>query len=108
MNEELEFTRGSADPFADREDPAAASKALKAKVMTEIVKTMRTRNLTVMEAVELIGIGRSQVSRIKNGRLGNISLDTLVNVLDSLTKERGMMLRIDYRDDAALAPSVAS
>lgn len=101
MNEDFEVVRGSSDPYADRNDPAAASKALKARVMTEIVKVLRERELTAVQAAEITRVGRSQISRIKNGRLGNISLDTLVNVLDGLTKGRGVMLRIDYRHEAA-------
>lgn len=107
MDERLEIVRGSDDPYADRDDPSAASKALKANVMTEIVKVMRERDLTSVQAAEVSGVGRSQISRIKNGRLGNISLDTLVNVLDGLTKGRGVVLRIDYRDAAStMQPSL--
>lgn len=101
MDEDFELVRGSDDPYVDRNDPAAASKALKAHIMTEIIRVMRERDLTTVQAAEISGVGRSQVSRIKNGRLGNISLDTLVNVLDGLTKGRGVMLRIDYRDSAS-------
>lgn len=100
MSDEFELVRGTDDPFMDRADPAAASKALKARIMTEIVGVLRERNLTAVQTAELTGVGRSQISRIKNGRLANISLDTLVNVLDGLTKERGVMLRIDYRHDS--------
>lgn len=103
MDDDFELVRGSDDPYADRGDPAAASKALKARVMTEIVKVMRERDLTAVQASEISGVGRSQISRIKNGRLGNISLDTLVNVLDGLTKGRGVMLRIDYRHEGNAA-----
>lgn len=100
MDEGFELVRGSDDPYADRKDPAAASKALKACVMTEIIKVMRERELTAVQAAEISGAGRSQISRIKNGRLSSISLDTLVNVLDGLAADRGVMLRIDYRNDA--------
>ena len=96
MTEELETVRGTSDPFADRDDPMAASKAAKARLATEIIRVLRERDLSTVEAAELAHIGRSQISRIKNARLANISLDTLVNVLDALSKENHVVLRVDY------------
>lgn len=94
--DKFELIRGSSDPFADRDDPMAASKAAKARLATEVIRVLRERELTTVDAAELAHIGRSQISRIKNGRLANISLDTLVNVLDAISKENHVVLRVDY------------
>ena len=96
MIEADEMVIGTSNPYEDRRDPAAASKALKAEVMTEILKALRERELTTVEAAELAGVGRSQISRIKNGRIAQISLDKLVNVLDALTRDQRVILNIGY------------
>ena len=91
---------GTGNPYEDRRDPAAASKALKAEVMTEILKALRESGMTTIQAAERAGVGRSQISRIKNGRIAQISLDTLVNVLDALTRDRRVVFQIAYRAEA--------
>lgn len=103
MSEDIDVFVGTDDPYSDRGDPGAASKALKAHVMTEIVRVLRKRSLTTVQAAEIAGIGRSQISRIKNGRISRISLDCLVDVLDALTRERRVVLTIGYRAEKAAA-----
>lgn len=83
--DDFDFVRGSANPFEDRGDPAAASKALKAEIMAAILRILRERDMSPTHAGEIAGISRSQMSRIKNGRISSISLDVLVNVLDALS-----------------------
>ena len=106
MNKDVELVRGTGNPFADTDDRAAVSQTLKAMVMTEILRILRERNLTAVDAAEMTGVGRSQISRIRNGRISGISTDTLVNVLDALTravtpeKRLAINIRIEERDAA--------
>ncbi len=89
--DDLELVRGTDNPFADRQDPAAASKALKAEILTAILGILRERDLGATRAGEIAGISRSQMSRIRNGRISSISLDVLVNVLDALSGHRAVV-----------------
>ncbi|MEZ5839468.1 MAG: hypothetical protein R3D02_03225 [Hyphomicrobiales bacterium] len=79
--DDFDFVRGSANPFEDRGDPAAASKALKGRDRSRNPAHPSRARHEPNTCRQIAGISRSQMSRIKNVQISSISLDVLVNVL---------------------------
>ncbi len=100
MTEVIELVHGSDNPYADRGDPDAAAKMLKVSVMVEIIRLLDQHDLTAVQAAEMTGIGRSQISRIRNARISGMSIEVLIRTLEALTRvvtaERRVTFHIGY------------
>lgn len=59
----------------------SADLALRAYLMSEIRKFIKTNNLTQMKAARFFGVPQPKISYIKNGKVEKISSDYLVGLL---------------------------
>ena len=59
---------------------------MKAKLTSEIIKTIDKKDLTHQEVSELSGVPRSAVTGIINGSLQKVTLDRIVRILNALGK----------------------
>lgn len=84
MTEKLEIIRGSDNPFEDVGLPEPDTKLLKADLAAEIIRILRERNMTGVQAAEATGFQESDISRIRNADLGRFTIDRLVTILNRL------------------------
>lgn len=84
--EKIEIVRGSGNVYADMGDPDANARQMKAFLAAEIIAVLDRRHLTVRAAAELTGVTPSDVSNIRNARLGKFTIDRLVRVLNRLDR----------------------
>lgn len=84
--EKIEIVRGSGNVYADMGHPDADARQMKAFLAAEIIAVLDRRRLTVRAAAELTGVTPSDVSNIRNARLGKFTIDRLVRVLNRLDR----------------------
>jgi predicted XRE-type DNA-binding protein len=68
--------------FANLRFPNADREHQNAKLMLEIYRAVKDRNLTQVEAGDILGIQQPHVSTLMNGRSGNYSLGRLFDLLE--------------------------
>ena len=83
----------SGNVFADLGFPSAEREQLKAKLMLEIYRAIKDRELTQVEAGEILGIQQPHVSALMNGRSGNYSLGRLFEFLNALGRDVEIAVR---------------
>jgi predicted XRE-type DNA-binding protein len=76
-------TKVGGNIFADLGFPPleAASLQLRAQLMTELIRIVRTRNLTQVAAAKLFGISQPRVSNLMGCKVDKFSADALVQML---------------------------
>ena len=65
---DIEITKSSGNVFADLGFPDADTHLVKAKLVSNILDTMRDQGLTQTKTAELMGITQPEISRFSNGR----------------------------------------
>lgn len=78
---------GSDNVFADLGLPNSDERLLKAQLMLAINAELALRGLTQEQAKELVGLTRSELSRIANGRGTGFSVGRLMSALCQLGKD---------------------
>ena len=77
-------SESSGNVFADLGFPSPDRERLKAKLMLEIYRAIKDRQLTQAEAGEILGIAQPHVSALMNGRSGNYAVGRLFEFLNAL------------------------
>lgn len=60
--------------------------AIKESLMTEISSWISSQNLKQIEASKILGVTRPRVSDVVNKKMGNFTIDSLVNMLSKTGK----------------------
>ena len=91
---ENKITISSGNVFADLgfDDAEAQVLALRADLMAQVEKTIRTRNLTQVAASKVLGVSQSRVSDLTRGKVEKFSLDMLVTFAAKLGKPASIHL----------------
>ena len=76
--EDIEFTLGSGNVYADFGFPNPEEAKTKADLAMLITRTIRNRNLTQQQAAELMGIDQPKVSKIVRGLLSEFTIERLM------------------------------
>jgi len=84
-------TVGSANVFADLGIPEPDLAMKKTNVASKIRETIREREWTQTEAAKVMGIDQPKVSAIVRGRVGDFTLDRLIQLATKL----GQMVYVD-------------
>jgi len=84
-------TVGSANVFADLRIPEPDLAMKKTNVASKIRETIREREWTQTEAAKVMGIDQPKVSAIVRGRVGDFTLDRLIQLATKL----GQMVYVD-------------
>jgi len=84
MNDIERFVAGSGNIYEDLGFDDPEGEQAKADLAIEIIKVIRSRDLTQQQAAEIMGIRQPKVSRIMRGRLDGISQDALIGFLRNL------------------------
>ncbi|MDA0205235.1 MAG: helix-turn-helix transcriptional regulator [Acidobacteria bacterium] len=80
----IEVIESSGNVFADLGFPSPDRERLKAKLMLEIYRAIKDRQLTQVAAGEILGIAQPHVSALMNGRSGNYAVGRLFEFLNAL------------------------
>ncbi|GJM45074.1 MAG: transcriptional regulator [Gemmatimonadota bacterium] len=99
----VRFRESSGNVFADLRLEDAPELQQRADLMRHIVKVIRRRKLTQVQAAEILGVDQPKVSALVHGKLDGFSTDRLLRFLIAL----GQNIEIRIRPASAGAkPSV--
>jgi predicted XRE-type DNA-binding protein len=84
MSDEIKVQVGSANVFADLDLPNPEERLIKAELARRISEIIRQRDLTQIEAAELLEIDQPKVSALTRGRLNGFSTTRLFRFLNAL------------------------
>ncbi len=79
--------------FTDVNIPQSGLYLAKAELANSICEVIKERNLTQMEAAEILGINQPKVSAIVRGNLDGFSLDRLFKFLNLLDRDIEIVIR---------------
>ena len=81
-----DYTPSSGNVFKDLGLPAPDERLAKAKLAYKINRLITDQEMTQKGAAEFLGISRSKMTALRNGRLKNFTIDRLVSLLGKLDK----------------------
>lgn len=84
MTKEMKIERSSGNVFADLGISDPDQYLAKAELAAQILKVVRSRRLTQVEAGKRLGITQPKVSALINGRLDGFSTERLIRFLNAL------------------------
>ncbi|MGD9538006.1 MAG: helix-turn-helix domain-containing protein [Alphaproteobacteria bacterium] len=84
---EIHITEGSGNVFADLGFPNPERERLKARLMLQIYRLVRERNLTQAQAGEILSIKQPHVSSLMRGHSGTFSVERLMEFLTALGQD---------------------
>ncbi|HEU5330363.1 MAG TPA: helix-turn-helix transcriptional regulator, partial [Thermomicrobiales bacterium] len=84
MSEEVDYTIGSDNVFADLGIPKPEEALAKAELARQIGLIIERRRLTQVEAARLLGIDQPKVSALRQGKLKGFSTERLLRFLTAL------------------------
>ena len=84
MNEEIKVQQSSGNIFADLDLPNPEERLIKAELARRISEIIRQRDLTQIEAAELLDIDQPKISALTRGRLNGFSTTRLFRFLNAL------------------------
>jgi predicted XRE-type DNA-binding protein len=87
MSDELEYTVGSGNVFADLDLPDAEELKAKSDLATEIKQIIEHRRLNDAEAADVMGIDKTKVPSLVRGRLDDFSMERLYRFLNALGRD---------------------
>jgi len=76
--------KSSGNVFADLDLPHPEQELLKARLTLQIYRDIKARDLTQVQAGELLGIKQPHVSLLMRNRSGNFSVERLMDFLTAL------------------------
>ena len=82
MNEEVKVQVGSDNVFADLNLPNPEERLIKAELARRISDIIRQKNLTQIEAAEILSIDQPKVSALTRGKLSGFSTTRLFRFLN--------------------------
>ncbi len=84
MTQEIQVEVSSGNVFADLELPNPEEMLVKAELASKIGEIIKIRNLTQIDAAEILGIDQPKVSALIRGRLTGFSTERLFRFLNAL------------------------
>ena len=97
-----EITKSGGNVFADLGLPDADAHLVKAKLVSNLLDTMRDKGLTQTKAAQLMGITQPEISRFSNGQFREVTAERLMRLLTKLGCEVEIVVQPKGR--AAYAP----
>ena len=79
-----DYTLSSGNVFKDLGLPSPDERLAKAKLASKINRLIADQRMTQKEAANFLGISRSEMTELRNGRLKNFAIDYLVFLLGKL------------------------
>ena len=85
----VDYTLSSGNVFKDLELPSPDERLVKAKLAYKINRSIADQGMIQKEAADFLGISRSKMKALRNGRLKNFTID----YLDSLFRRMNSTLK---------------
>ena len=82
----VDYTLSSGNVFQDLGLPSPDARLAKAKLAYKINRLIADQRITQKAAADCLGISRSKMTTLRNGRLQNFTIDYLVSVLRELNQ----------------------
>lgn len=79
--------KSSGNVFADLELPNPEVEQLRSALACEIFKIIERRKLKQRDAAKILGIDQPEVSKLKNGRFDQFSIERLMTFLNRLDQD---------------------
>jgi predicted XRE-type DNA-binding protein len=89
----IRIYQGSGNVFADLGFPNAEREQLKARLVLQIYRLIKSRRITQAQAGEILGIGQPHVSSLMRGQSGNFSVERLMDFLTALGQDVEITVR---------------
>jgi len=99
----IAYEKSSANVFADLGLPMPEQELLKARLTLQVYRIIRTRNLTQVQAGNIIGIAQPQVSLLMRNRSGNFSVERLMTFLTALGQDVEITVRPTRKEHGAMS-----
>ena len=77
----VDYTLSSGNVFQDLGLPSPDARLAKAKLAYKINRLIADQRITQKDAANFLGISRSKMTALRNGRLKNFTIDYLVSLL---------------------------
>jgi predicted XRE-type DNA-binding protein len=87
VNDELQYTLGSGNVFADLDHPDPEEALLKAKLAREISAAIQEQQLTPAAAAEILRLDEPRAGAMLRGRLTGFSVERLLRWLTALERD---------------------
>ncbi len=89
MSNSIKVEEGSGNIFKDLgfSDEVSEKELLKAQLGAEIFRILKERKLTHEEAANLLGVEHIEVSRLKDAKLSDYSVERLMRFLNQLNRD---------------------
>ena len=97
-----DYTISSGNIFKDLGFPNPDEALAKVKLASKINRLIADQGMTQKEASEFLGISKSKMTSLRNGRLGQFSIDLLFSLLGKLDYDEV----ITMKDEIAQEPSL--
>ena len=91
--------RRSSGGFSDRGSPAkdTTRQQIRADLMSQLTKLIRSRGLTQVQAARLLGITQPRVSNLIRGKIDRFSVDSLIEMLGHTGAEISVRVKAKKR-----------
>lgn len=93
-----DYTMSSGNIFKDLGFPNPDEELAKVKLASKINRLIEDKGFTQKQAANFLGIGRSKMTELRNGRVGKFSIDVLFSFLGKL----------DYQIEIRVSPKSKS
>ena len=88
-----DYTIGSGNIFKDLGFPNPDEELAKVKLASKINRLIEDREMTQKEAADFLGISRSKMTSLRNGRLEKFSIDLLFSLLGKLDYQEVIIMK---------------
>lgn len=103
-----DYVRGSGNVFKDLGFENPEAELAKARLASMIYDILEERGLTQVEAAKILGIDQPKVSALKNGRLGEFSIERLFTFLRKLDRDIQIIVRERPKDKPGAEISISA
>ena len=83
----VDYTLSSGNVFQDLGLPSPDARLAKAKLAYKINRLIADQRITQKDAANFLGISRSKMTALRNGRLQNFTIDHLVSLFRSMNSD---------------------
>lgn len=87
MSDDIFVEESCGNVFADLGYPSAEEALVKSRLAQRIAEIIEERNLTQMQAIAILGIDQSEISKLTRGQLREFSIDRLLRFLNALNQD---------------------
>ena len=88
-----DYTISSGNIFQDLGFPNPDKELAKVKLASKINRLITDQGITQKEASEFLGISRSKMTALRNGRLGQFSIELLFSLLEKLDYDEAIIIK---------------